>query len=303
MAGSDGSFKVRAADPGAAVSGLVLSFEGDSFGSSACRAAGLGKKRARGPFAKGSPVVVAAPHRFGESGRSEGVARVDAGGCGRVTGSVLQPFTATVTEPGQPTQPIALGAPVQLLEGQLDLPEVPGLPDLPPLGPLSEPLEGLAAAPPCEGARSPIARSPASRRTARTAVLCLLNRKRDRDGLPPLRENVRLEEAARAHSRAMIRGGFFSHFGTSPPGRTLIDRLRHSDYLPARHARFGENIAYGIGPGSTPASIVRSWMDSTPHRANILAPAFREIGVGIELGSPVARGRGVTYTTDFGRRS
>jgi len=30
--------------------------------------------------------------------------------------------------------------------------------------------------------------------------------------------------------------------------------------------------------------------------------AFREVGVGIELGSPLAPNRGVTYTTDFGRR-
>ena len=100
----------------------------------------------------------------------------------------------------------------------------------------------------------------------------------------------------------MIRGGFFSHFGTTPPGQTLVDRLRRSHYLPARRYVVGENLAYGRGGRSTPASILRAWMHSTTHRANILAPSFREVGIGIEPGSPVAPKRGVTYTTDFGRR-
>jgi uncharacterized protein YkwD len=48
---------------------------------------------------------------------------------------------------------------------------------------------------------------------------------------------------------------------------------------------------------------MRAWMNSTPHRANILTGSFREVGLGIVPGVP---GRslvgGGTYTTDFGLR-
>jgi uncharacterized protein YkwD len=46
---------------------------------------------------------------------------------------------------------------------------------------------------------------------------------------------------------------------------------------------------------------VAAWMNSAPHRANILKPAFRVIGIGIRPGVPVSSGgQGATYTTDFG---
>jgi len=48
--------------------------------------------------------------------------------------------------------------------------------------------------------------------------------------------------------------------------------------------------------------MVRAWMASTPHRANILAGKFREIGLGVLPGIPGSKRGGLTYTTDFGRR-
>jgi uncharacterized protein YkwD len=50
--------------------------------------------------------------------------------------------------------------------------------------------------------------------------------------------------------------------------------------------------------------MVAKWMSSPPHRADILRPAFTEIGVGIAMGVPDVAGRragsGATYATDFG---
>jgi len=45
----------------------------------------------------------------------------------------------------------------------------------------------------------------------------------------------------------------------------------------------GEDIAWGTGLLSSPVAIVDSWMKSPPHRAVILTPQFREIGVGTAL--------------------
>ena len=143
--------------------------------------------------------------------------------------------------------------------------------------------------------------SQASKRALVRATLCVLNAQRARHNLRPLRLNRKLSRAARRHSRAMARQRFFSH--NSRSGASFVDRIRGTGYLSgARSWRVGENIAYGSGSRSTPRSIGTAWMNSPPHRANILSPSFREIGVGLASGTPVGRG-GATYTTDFGRRS
>ena len=84
----------------------------------------------------------------------------------------------------------------------------------------------------------------------------------------------------------MIRRRFFSHFGTKPPGQTLEQRLRRVRYIRARRSWIvGENLAWGTRRMSTPARVHRAWMRSTGHRANILHPTFRDVGIGIEPGN------------------
>jgi uncharacterized protein YkwD len=141
-------------------------------------------------------------------------------------------------------------------------------------------------------------------RRARNATLCLLNRVRARHGLQPLRLNPKLSRAARRHSRDMVRHRYFAH--DSRNGRSPFDRMRATHYVP-RNASWwlGENIGWGSGSLAEPASLVRAWMHSPPHRANILSGHFRDIGIGIAPGAPVvgSGGSGATYTTDFGRHS
>jgi uncharacterized protein YkwD len=155
-----------------------------------------------------------------------------------------------------------------------------------------------SAAGACDAANA--SASTASKRALVRATLCVLNAERQRHRLRPLRLNRRLAAAARRHSRAMARKRFFSH--TSPSGSTFIDRIRHTGYLSgARRWFIGENIAYGSGSSSSPRSIGTAWMNSPPHRANILSSSFSSIGIGIASGTP-SGGAGGTYTTDFGRR-
>ena len=133
------------------------------------------------------------------------------------------------------------------------------------------------------------------------ATLCVLNAERARHHLGRLRLSRELSSAARRHSHAMVRGKFFSH--DSADGGSFVDRIRSSGYLAGASGWFvGENIAYGSGSRSSPRSIGTAWMNSPPHRANILRDSFREIGIGVASGTPVGAG-GATYTTDFGRRS
>jgi uncharacterized protein YkwD len=143
--------------------------------------------------------------------------------------------------------------------------------------------------------------SKASKRALVRATLCVLNAERSRHRLRPLRLNHRLSTAAQRHSRSMARKRFFSH--TSLSGASFVDRIRSTGYLSGAHSwTVGENIAYGSGSRSTPRSIGRAWMNSPPHRANVLSTSYSSIGIGIASGTPVGGGGG-TYTTDFGRRS
>jgi uncharacterized protein YkwD len=143
--------------------------------------------------------------------------------------------------------------------------------------------------------------SQVSERVLVRATLCVLNKTRARHNLRPLQLNSKLSTAAVRHSRAMVRRRFFSH--DSPDGASFVDRIRATGYLSgARGWYVGENIAYGTGDRSSPRSIGAAWMNSPPHRANILSSSFREIGIGLASGTPVGRA-GATYTTDFGRRS
>ena len=135
---------------------------------------------------------------------------------------------------------------------------------------------------------------PASVSTASAiqATLCLLNTQRAKHHLPPLRENTKLDRAARGHSHAMVNHHYFDH-------GDFVGRIHRAGY---GGYTLGENIAWGSLQYSTPQSIVDLWMHSPGHRANILRAKFRDIGIGIADGAP-ERGVGgaATYTTDFGK--
>jgi uncharacterized protein YkwD len=133
----------------------------------------------------------------------------------------------------------------------------------------------------------------------RSAVVCLENQIRDDHGLPTLRANTRLRAAADGHSANMVARRFFDH--TAPGGVTMVDRIFRAHYASRNSAwSLGENLAWGTGSFATPRHIVEMWMDSPGHRANILKRAYREIGVGVALGTPSGGSAGATYTTDFG---
>jgi uncharacterized protein YkwD len=135
----------------------------------------------------------------------------------------------------------------------------------------------------------------------RAAVLCLHNRDRAARGLPALKENPKLRQAALGHSGDMVQQRYFAH--DTPSGVGMLDRVKRAGYLrPGRAWSLGENIAWGTGNLATPAEIHKAWMNSAGHRANILRRGFREIGIGIVLGNPAASpsDEGATFTADFG---
>ena len=84
----------------------------------------------------------------------------------------------------------------------------------------------------------------------------------------------------------MERRHYFSH--TSRDGSDFVQRIRRTGYFKRASTWFvGENLAWGAGPNrSSPRGIVAAWMNSPPHRQNILNSRFREIGIGVVVGAP-----------------
>jgi uncharacterized protein YkwD len=148
----------------------------------------------------------------------------------------------------------------------------------------------------CKGAK----RTPAAQGLghAKHATLCLLNRERTGRGLRPLHLNRKLNRAAGGHAADMVAQHFFAH--ESLNGATFEARIVRTGWTRSRRAyTLGENIGWGGGSLSTPRAMVRGWMASAGHRANILAREFSAIGIGIANGAPTG-GSGATYATDFG---
>jgi len=161
------------------------------------------------------------------------------------------------------------------------------------------PGEAVAARPDVDGCAGSWLR-PSARNVVevRAATLCLINAQRARFGAGPLTENRLLQRAAELHSLDMAERKFFEH--RNPDGVQPDARIVHQGYPPIL---VGENLAWGETDKSPPAQIVALWMKSPGHRANILEPAYREIGIGMAYHAPEAQPvpkRAAIYTTTFG---
>jgi hypothetical protein len=128
-------------------------------------------------------------------------------------------------------------------------------------------------------------------------VVVLVNEERAAAGLKPLTMDSRLASAAQAHSQAMADADEMLHqvAGELPlcaSGPDRYDSVGYPWYV------CGENIAAGY---LTPESVMQGWMASAGHRANILSPNYRHIGVGYVYAARTSYG--TWWTQDFGDAS
>lgn len=147
--------------------------------------------------------------------------------------------------------------------------------------------------------------SPVALKVLGGSVLQELNRVRATRGLPPLRSAPSLVVSARRHSTQMGQRGFFAH--ESADGTPFWRRIERfyggSDF---RSWEVGENIFWQSPASIAAMAVLRSWLASPGHRANVLSRSWRDVGVGaVSLSNApgVYRGAPVTIVTvDFGNR-
>ncbi|PAY18663.1 hypothetical protein CKO51_15125 [Rhodopirellula sp. SM50] len=120
------------------------------------------------------------------------------------------------------------------------------------------------------------------------AILDQTNDYREKHDLPPIGSNDELVATASKFATFMAKSGKYGHHAD---GRTPAERAKDSGY---QYCVVRENIAYRTNTGEVTAEsltevFVQGWIDSPPHRENILADFVTETGVA------VASTDGVTY--------
>ena len=122
-------------------------------------------------------------------------------------------------------------------------------------------------------------------------VVRLTNEARARNGLPALRTNGKLMEAARIHAEQMAAAQRGDHTISGARYPTMQSRLDAVGYA---YLQVAENVAWDQ---SSAQSVLTSWMNSSGHRANILDPGLTEMGAAMARSS-----RGEPYWIQvFGR--
>lgn len=103
-----------------------------------------------------------------------------------------------------------------------------------------------------------------------------VNAVRGEHGRVALRRDSALDAVARNHSRDMAERHYLAH--QSPEGRSPVDRLMGAGV--GGFTLAAENV--GMTSRHPPnEEILRGWLTSAEHRANLLAPAFNATGVGL----------------------
>jgi uncharacterized protein YkwD len=106
----------------------------------------------------------------------------------------------------------------------------------------------------------------------------------------PLVWNSTLATAAENHSRAMANNNFFDH--KDREGRTPGDRAELAGYSALL---VGENLAAGHDSAN---KVVEGWLASPEHCANLMNPAYRELGAAYAVDAK--SDAGIYWTTLFG---
>jgi hypothetical protein len=106
----------------------------------------------------------------------------------------------------------------------------------------------------------------------------------------------------------MLSGEFYGHHGCLGGKNncsTVIGRLRFLGYIrPGWVWIVGETLRGADPATSTPDAVVEAWLESPPHRARLLKPRFRDVGVASQPGITDAfpTTEGVTVAAEFGFR-
>jgi uncharacterized protein YkwD len=166
---------------------------------------------------------------------------------------------------------------------------------------------GLLAGAPVSGAATL-----SERNLLESRVVSRINVVRKNHGLRPIRVVPRLARAAERHAGSMASASYFRHDLFTPkrePDWTSFGRWIRWYYPGPGYSSWtaGENLAWGA-PDISARQAVRRWMASPLHRANLLEPSWRNLGVAaFHVTAPAGYfgdwGEVTIVAAEFGRRA
>jgi hypothetical protein len=104
----------------------------------------------------------------------------------------------------------------------------------------------------------------------------MTNIQRTNNNLSPLHYNASLSKSAAAKAQDMFANNYWAHY--SPQGRSPWDFFKDQSY---QYSIAGENLAKDFYDTD---SMIKAWMNSPTHKANIVNPKYKEIGIGVVNG-------------------
>jgi uncharacterized protein YkwD len=128
------------------------------------------------------------------------------------------------------------------------------------------------------------------------AMYCGVNIVRRAYRLGFVRGNGPLNRSSLLKADAVRRCGF-TH---TPCGMSFTYTFRRAGYLPAK--AFGENLAWGQADLGSPVHTLEMWLNSPPHRANLLSGRWRDLGIAVQRGRIFGRDGVSLWVMEFGRR-
>lgn len=135
----------------------------------------------------------------------------------------------------------------------------------------------------------------------RTALLDRINVVRAAHGLHRVAPSLQLRGAAQRHSVDMLQRNYFAH--TSPTGSSVYSRIVGSGFVSGYTWIGGETLAWGTGSLAGAHATVYAWMHSPEHRAILLSPQFRWVGISRECGGYHGYANACVWTADWVTRS
>lgn len=105
------------------------------------------------------------------------------------------------------------------------------------------------------------------------ALVDATNKQRASANVKALTLNADLAKAAQNKANDMVTRNYWSH--QTPDGQSPWVFIDQAGF---QYSRAGENLAYGFMSSD---EIISGWMNSSPHRANMLDPDYSEVGFGI----------------------
>ena len=116
-----------------------------------------------------------------------------------------------------------------------------------------------------------------SDRSEKKDIIKMVNKVRIEKNLPVLKENKKLNILADKKAKIMAKENNLSH--TAGGYNSFSDLIKEANI---EYLAVGENIARNW---KTPDDVMKAWLNSSGHRANILNKKFTQIGVGKAINS------------------